>query len=149
MAAPQAEEAVWLLSLFLFISLTSFFFISSVWKKKKKASSSSLVRVSWVWFCTELFSWLLHINGNWRLGKQRSERFIIVFEKLDTNVFLFFRVKYCSQGYFKLFLLETWSACGSTRCARLASEILEVACNVHFLLPLHFFTSQGWMCPNV
>lgn len=35
MAAPQAEEAVWLLSLLLSVSLTSFFYIPSIWKEKK------------------------------------------------------------------------------------------------------------------
>lgn len=33
MAAPQAEEAVWLLSVLVSVSLTPFFYIPSIWEK--------------------------------------------------------------------------------------------------------------------
>lgn len=91
-----------------------------------------LVRVSWVWFCSELFSWLLHINGNLGLPKQRGKRSLLVFLRgEDTNVFLFCRVTYCPQSYFGRFWCKPWTGCGSSWHAQLASEILEVTGNIH------------------
>lgn len=169
------------LSLFLFISLT---FFPSIWRKKKRVCREKgreeeeeleeeekrhLLRwsVSAEFDFVQSFSWSLHRSGKSGTlgGKQRSERFIIVFKRLgsrwggrDTNVFLFHRVKNLSGWVILGILSKTQSLGGPvwfrSMCHFGCQRFFEVRSQLFFsLLVRHLFTSwrrrrkRSQMCP--
>lgn len=68
----------------------------------------------------------------WNFKNKEGSACYLFLRGEDTNVFLFCRVAYCPQSYFERFCWEPQPGCGLTWHAQLASEILEVTCNIHY-----------------